>query len=315
MVGQRLKVAVLMGGTSAEREVSLRSGEAVASGLLRLGYEVHKIDLRGEDIDALDGIDVDIAFITLHGGFGEDGRLQAMLEQKGIAYTGSGPQASALAMDKLEAKRLFMKRGLFTPSYLKLSRETPVDQLIASAELIGYPLVIKPRAEGSSIGVSIHQGPQGLLEGFREAARQGPEIIVERYISGRELTVSILEGKALPIIELRFSRRFFDYKAKYEDKGTAYIVSPRLGDIAEEIKACAVEAFNCLGCEGFGRVDMILSGTKPYILEVNSVPGLTERSLLPKAARAAGIEFPELCERIVLDALRKRGSKSVASLG
>jgi len=303
----RLTVGVLMGGTSSERDVSLRSGTAVVKALETLGHRAVPVDIRTETGLELEGMALDAAFIALHGRFGEDGRLQKILQSKGIPYTGSGPEASRAAMDKVESKRYFKQRGVETPPHrVILHGESPI-LWECCARSLGYPVVLKPRAEGSSVGVSVHEDRSTLLDGAIECFKYDNVALMEKFIQGRELTVGILDGKTLPIIEMRPKSRFFDYKAKYQDPDTLYIVDPSLSDLDKRrVQKAAKEADDALGCEGMSRVDVILTPfCSVHVLEVNTIPGLTERSLLPKAARAAGIEFPELCRRIVDSAFRR----------
>jgi D-alanine-D-alanine ligase len=304
-------IGVLMGGCSSEREVSLRSGAAVAEALKSLGHKVIPIDLQWEDGRELDGVPLDVAFIALHGRFGEDGRLQTLLQQRGIPYTGSGPEASRAAMDKVEAKRIFKLKNVETPPHRVIARGDSVDLMEHAARALGYPVVMKPRAEGSSVGVSVHEDCATLLDGAAECFRLDPIGLMEKFISGRELTVGILDGKALPVIELRPKSRFFDYNAKYKDPDTEYIVNPTISDLdRRRVQKTAKDAHDALGCEGMSRVDLILTPfCSVHVLEVNTIPGLTERSLLPKAARASGVEFPQLCWKITeLAWKRKTGS-------
>jgi len=304
-------IGVLMGGCSSERDVSLRSGSAVAQALQSAGHKVVPIDLRTEDGRELDGVHMDVAFIALHGRFGEDGRLQQLLQKKGIPYTGSGPEASRAAMDKVEAKRLFKLKSVETPPHRVIARGDSVDLMEHAARALGYPVVMKPRAEGSSVGVTVHEDRATLLDGAAECFRHDPIGLMEKFIAGRELTVGILDGRALPVIELRPKSRFFDYDAKYKSPDTQYIVNPPMSDLdRRRVQKTAKDAHDALGCEGMSRVDLILTPfCSVHVLEVNTIPGLTERSLLPKAARAAGVEFPQLCWKITeLAFKRKQGS-------
>jgi D-alanine-D-alanine ligase len=304
-------IGVLMGGCSSEREVSLRSGNAVVEALQSRGHKVVPIDLQWEDGRELDGVHLDVAFIALHGRFGEDGRLQQILQKRGIPYTGSGPEASRAAMDKVEAKRLFKLKSVETPPHRVIARGDSIDLMEHAARALGYPVVLKPRAEGSSVGVTVHEDRGTLLDGAAECFRHDSIGLMEKFIQGRELTVGILDGKALPIIELRPKSRFFDFKAKYQSPDTEYIVNPPLSDLdRRRISKAAKEAHDALGCEGMSRVDLILTPfCSVHVLEVNTIPGLTARSLLPKAAAAAGYEFPDLCWKIIdLAFKRKQGS-------
>ncbi len=301
-------VGVLMGGTSSEREVSLRSGAAVAGALEGLGHRVHRIDVRSETGRELDGLALDVAFIALHGRFGEDGRIQKILEERGISYTGSGPDASRAAMDKIESKRLFRLRGVDTPPHWVMMRGDPESLMERCARALGYPVVIKPRAEGSSVGITVHRDRSTLPQGAAECFNYDTVGLMEKFIAGRELTVGILDGKPLPIIEPRPKSGFFDYEAKYKNPDTTYVIDPPMNDIEKRrVHKAALGAYDALGCEGACRVDTILTNLgSVHVLEVNTIPGLTERSLLPKAARADGIEFPQLCDRIVESAFKRR---------
>ena len=302
-----LTVGVLMGGTSAEREVSIRSGQAVAQALKTLGHRVIPVDISSETGRELDGRRIDVAFLALHGRFGEDGKIQRLLQARGIPYTGSGPEASKAAMDKVESKRLFKMNGVETPPHRVIARGDSAALLEQCGRALGYPVVIKPRSEGSSIGVTIHEDRGTLLDGAAECFRHEEIGLMEKFIAGRELTVGILDGKALPIVELKPRRRFFDYDAKYQDPDTGYGVDPDMSDLDKRrVQRAALEAHKALGCEGMSRVDLILTAfCAVHVLEVNTIPGLTERSLLPKAARAYGVDFPQLCQKIV-DAAFKR---------
>ncbi len=301
-------VAVLMGGSSSEREVSLRSGAQVARAIADRGYPVVELDLQGETAAELRGLKLGAAFIAMHGRFGEDGTLQKILEKAGIPYTHSDPEASRLAMDKVESKQVFKRKGLDVPDYRLLVYGDSVDVFERAGRSLGFPVVIKPRAEGSSVGVSIHRDMSTVFDGAIEALRYGRVALMEKFVAGREMTVGILDGRALPPIEIKPKREFFDYEAKYEDGGTEEIVDPAL-DPADRrrIQNAALAAHHALGCEGASRVDVIFTPLhSAFVLEVNTVPGMTEQSLLPKAAAAAGIGFPDLCDRILKMALRDR---------
>lgn len=301
------RVAVLMGGMSPEREVSLSSGRAVVKALEEAGYAVTPVVVNDEEVGELDGLDIDVAFIAMHGCFGEDGGIQRLLESRGIPYTGSGVPASRMAMDKIETKWMFVLSGLPTPKFMTLRRGRPIQELEGLLlEKLPMPLVTKPSTGGSSVGVSIVHNVPELSGALETAFRYDENAVIESYIAGRELTVGILGEEALPVIEIRPGREFYDLSAKYEDKGTCYITAPDVPkDIYERAQQLALSAHRKLDCSGFSRVDMILSDDMElYILEVNTIPGLTERSLVPKAAEAAGMSFQELCERIISLALK-----------
>jgi D-alanine-D-alanine ligase len=302
-----MRIAVLLGGVSSEREVSLRSGAAVVKALRARGHDVVEIDVRDERVAELDRARPEVAFVSLHGRFGEDGGIQALLQGKGIPYTGSGVEASRAAMDKAAAKAAFVRAGVPVAADVLVKEGEGIAAAKAKVLAFGLPAVVKPVAEGSSVGVTVHRTPEALEAGLAEAFRHGGAALVERFVAGRELTVGILEDRALPVVELKPARAFFDYEAKYQDDRTVYVVDPPLAAAdRERVQGAALAAHRALGCEGFSRVDVILSVQgEPCVLEVNTIPGLTERSLLPKAARAAGIEFGELCERIARQGLAR----------
>ncbi len=306
----KMRIALLLGGPSSEREVSLKTGRAISSALKGKGLDVVEIDV-GEDlsrlVEDLERVAPQVVFIALHGAFGEDGVIQGVLEYMGLPYTGSGVLASALAMDKVASKRLFSYHGIPVPRYTifrkegwTLPGETPLEKL-------SYPLVVKPAAEGSTIGVSIVK-EEGDLEGaLEEAYKYGDTVLVEEFIEGREITVGILGDEPLPVVEIIPETGFYDYRAKYTPGLTRYEVPARLSrETTVMVQDMALLAHRALGCQDVSRVDFRLAqdGT-PYILEVNTIPGMTETSLLPKAARAAGISFEELVLRILESALKK----------
>jgi D-alanine-D-alanine ligase len=304
-----MNVAVLMGGVSREREVSLRSGKAVAGALWARGHGVKPIIVN--DVEARDLVKaaptLDAAFIALHGRFGEDGGVQRLCEELRLPYTGSGPAASALALDKVAAKRRFEAAGIPTPAWRTLDPRTALDLATAAvSEHPCFPCVVKPVDEGSSIGVSVVESEKRLGFALALIRELGAEALVEELIGGRELTVGILGSTPLVPIELRPKRAFYDYRAKYDrGAGTEYIVDPELpagvGDLVRDI---ARKAHETLGCEGMSRVDIRLDEEdRPFVLEVNTVPGFTGTSLLPKAAWAAGLSFADLCERVLESAI------------
>jgi D-alanine-D-alanine ligase len=292
------KVAVLLGGKSAEREVSLKSGGMVLNALRSRGVDALPFDPAERGLDALIGERFERAFIVLHGRFGEDGTVQGVLEWLGIPYTGSGVLASALAMDKLRTKLLWRAEGLPTPPYAVLTKDS---DLRAVARKLGLPLMVKPASEGSSIGMSKVGSAAGLDEAYALAANYDPVVIAEKFIDGTELTVGILGDQVLPIIKVETPRNFYDYEAKYVVDDTRYIVPCGLPAARErDMQALCLKAFRALGCSGWGRVDLMLSRQgRPFLLEVNTVPGMTDHSLVPKAARAVGMSYEDLCLRIL----------------
>jgi D-alanine-D-alanine ligase len=296
-------VGVLLGGPSAEREISLKSGRAISRALRESGITVIEI---GENEEIRDGVrahDIDLAFIALHGRFGEDGQVQEFLEGLKIPYTGSGVSASRQAMDKILSYKVFKSEGLTTPEYRIIE---PEDNL--SSPPISLPVVVKPAREGSSIGLSLVREPGKFMEAITTARRHDERIIVDKYIPGRELTISILEDKALPVIEIIPDNPFFDYEAKYVKGRSEFIVPADLSkNVYREAQSIGLAAHRALGCYAYSRADILLGEDGGlYLLEVNSIPGFTATSLLPQAARAVGIDFPELCLKL-LDLALARG--------
>ena len=292
------KVAVLLGGKSAEREVSLKSGGMVLNALRSRGVDALPFDPAERGLDALIGERFERAFIVLHGRFGEDGTVQGVLEWLGIPYTGSGVLASALAMDKLRAKLLWHAEGLPTPPYAVLTKDS---DLRTVARKLGVPLMVKPASEGSSIGMSKVRSAAGLDEAYALAANYDHVVIAEKFIDGTELTAGILGDQVLPLIKIETPRDFYDYQAKYIADDTRYIVPCGLPAARErDMQALCLKAFRALGCRGWGRVDLMLNRQgRPFLLEVNTVPGMTDHSLVPKAARAVGMSYEDLCLRIL----------------
>ncbi|RME87712.1 MAG: D-alanine--D-alanine ligase [Planctomycetota bacterium] len=309
-----MKIALLMGGHSREREVSIKSGKAVELGLKKKGHEVDVYEISDSQLP-LWKERPQIVFLALHGGSGENGEVQKELEKRGIPYTGSPPRACKLSMDKVLSKTFFQKAGLSTPNYSLITPYWQKDVIASLAKsFIGYPCILKPVSEGSSIGVFKVEGEKELLEILPKAFEISSEILMEKYIEGREFTVAILDEKTLPIIEVRSPGKFFDYDAKYASQETQYILDPQVSEVVKKkLERNALLAHSILGCRHFSRVDMILdSKDQVHILEINTLPGMTAKSLLPMAAQKAGINFPDLCEQMALMAwknkkLRKAG--------
>lgn len=306
------RVGVLMGGCSSERDVSFKSGKAVCQALIDSGFEAVAIDVSSEDQDYVKDLilsyNIGLAFLALHGGFGEDGRIQGILESLGLAYTGSGPKASSLAMDKISAYRIFEANGLRVPRSRALDKRHR-----GLRQFKDFPLVVKPQNGGSSIGLSIVDTPGELKKAVELAFEYDSRVIVEEYIEGSEMTVGILDDKALPVIQIKPDERCFDYKAKYESRATKYIVP---ADIAKSearlLQDAGIKAHKALGCAFFSRVDIILSRqSHPVVLEVNTIPGFTARSLLPMAAACAGMVFKDVVLKITADAFMRRPQKKV----
>lgn len=296
------RIGVVMGGSSGERDVSLRSGEAVASALEARGHDVVRIVLGGrvDPASALKRARVDVAFLALHGRLGEDGCVQGLCELYGIAYTGSNVLASALAMDKLKAKEMFRLHNVPTPPYycVKAGSEGDLEEIHGS---FGFPVVVKPRGEGSSIGVTKAHDMNELRAGVAKALELDTVALVERFIGGKEVNVGILDGRVLGAIEIAPKGGMYDYAAKYTPGQTEYFMPARLPATRYGgVLNLAERAARALGCSGAARVDLIVTeGQNEYVLEVNTLPGMTETSLLPKIAAAAGYDFGSLCEAIV----------------
>jgi D-alanine-D-alanine ligase len=292
------KVAVLLGGRSAEREISLKSGAMVLAALKKKGVDAHAFDSGERGLDEFIGEKFKRAFIALHGRYGEDGTIQGALELLDIPYTGSGVMASGLAMDKWRTKLLWHALGIPTPRYELLNAGTDFK---AAAGRLGLPIMVKPANEGSSIGMSKVRRAGDLEEAYALAVNYDPLVIAEAFIEGPELTAGILGDAALPLIKLETPRDFYDYEAKYVSNDTRYILPCGLQAEAERaIQRQSLAAFNALGCRGWGRVDLMLDRAgKPWFLEVNTSPGMTDHSLVPMAARHTGLAFEDLVLRIL----------------
>ncbi len=290
------KVAVLLGGKSAEREVSLKSGNAVLAALKRNGVDAHAFDPAERPLHDLEGYDR--AFISLHGRGGEDGTIQGALELIGIPYTGSGVMASAVGMDKWRTKLLWQAAGIPTPQFELVSADSDFAAIEAR---LGLPLFVKPANEGSSIGISKVKTAGGLRAAYEEAAQYDPLVIAERFVGGGEYTVGVLGDQVLPVIRIVPANEFYDYEAKYLRDDTRYLCPAGLSEAQETaIRAQAQQAFRVLGGRGWGRVDFLMDEAgKHYFLEANTSPGMTDHSLVPMGARAAGIEFDQLVMQIL----------------
>ncbi|UQB78428.1 D-alanine--D-alanine ligase [Pseudomonas shirazica] len=300
------RVAVLYGGKSAEREVSLKSGAAVIDALTTAGVDVVAIDVGDDLLDRLQSEKIDRAFIILHGRGGEDGSMQGLLECLGIPYTGSGILASALAMDKLRTKQVWQSLGIPTPRHAVLASES--DCLQASTEL-GFPLIVKPAHEGSSIGMAKVNSAQELVAAWQDAARYDSQVLVEQWIRGPEFTVAVLRGQVLPPIALGTPHVFYDYDAKYIANDTQYRIPCGLDSVKEqELIDLTARACDAIGIEGWGRLDVMQDEQgRFWLLEVNTAPGMTDHSLVPMAARAAGLDFQQLVLAILAESVATRG--------
>ena len=308
------RIAVLMGGDSAEREISLSSGAAVLSAMHEAGIDAHGID--AADAQLLDRLvqgNFDQAFIALHGRGGEDGVIQGLLEAIQLPYTGSGVLGSALGMDKLRTKQVWQSAGLPTPGFAVLTTAADVSRV---RDTLHYPVMVKPSHEGSSIGISKVSSADGLMAAWQLAAQYDEAVLVEQWIEGREYTAGILGDEALPLICLETPNTFYDYAAKYEADTTRYLIPCGLDEVQEaDLQAMSLAAFSAVGASGWGRVDFMLDADgAPWLIEVNTVPGLTDHSLVPMAAKARGIGFGQLVCRI-LDAGRQTGHASGKEAG
>ena len=304
--GRPLNVAVLMGGTSVEREVSLQSGHAVTQALRDAGMRASEVDVRSADFTLPPGTDV--AFLALHGTFGEDGTIQRLLEERGVSYTGSGPDASALAFNKIAAKKAFLAAGLQTSQHAVLKWN---ERDGAAVERLGFPVIVKPVRQGSSVGVSMAKNEKELQRSCAEAWKFDNQLLVEQFIFGREFTVAVLGANTLPVVEIRTRHPFFDRQAKYIP-GEADEIVPAEIDTATtaRIQSAGRLAHACLGCRDLSRADVILSESgEVFVLEVNTLPGVTANSLFPKAVRAAGLDLPAVYAQLVEMAWERRAER------
>jgi D-alanine-D-alanine ligase len=312
------RLVVLRGGHSMERDVSMVTGRRVAHALERLGHEVNALDIEEDTTEKLMRIDPDAAFVCLHGIGGEDGTVQALLETLGIPYTGSGPLSSIRSMDKDYAKRAMFAAGVPTPPFRTFLRKAMHEMgaaaaLKPAADAIGYPLVVKPARQGSGLGLTKVEEPEALLEAVYEAFGYDGKILLERWVTGTEMTAPILEPagsepRVLDLVEVRPRGGSYDFEAKYTPGATDFAIPAEIpADAAARAEETALNAYRTLGCSGFGRIDMVLEGDTPWVLDANTIPGFTETSTLPLAAEAAGISFEELVETI-LDATLQTGA-------
>ncbi|MEI2416913.1 D-alanine--D-alanine ligase [Orrella sp. JC864] len=305
MSGDFGKVGVLYGGRSAEREVSLMSGAGVCEALRSAGVDAHLFDTGRRSLLELQQEGFERVFIALHGRYGEDGTVQGALELMGIPYTGSGVMASSLAMDKVMTKRVWQQAGLPTPAYAVLRADTDLD---AVARTLGLPLIVKPPHEGSTLGVTRVNAAGELRAAYEQAARFDTDVLAEQFIAGRELTVAVLgsgrQARALPVIEIIAPAGNYDYEHKYFSDDTRYVCPAELpAEVAGLVMELSVRAYQAVGCEGWGRADFMLDAqNRPWLLELNTSPGMTGHSLVPMAARAQGMSYAELCVAILAEA-------------
>lgn len=301
MVTGKLKVAVLAGGIGEERDVSLQSGQCVAAALKEAGLNVVTADIGPDNLNILNDTSIDVFFIALHGEFGEDGQLQQILEDKSLLYTGSGPTASKLAFDKMASKRALQQVDVNIPAAIEFDTTADIRQLEKQLQQLGNKYVIKPLRQGSSVGISIVGEADKAIAAAQKTLSEFGDCMIEEFIRGQLITVGILCGQPLEIIEVRTKRDFYDYQAKYIDEQTEYLFDTiKDSALTSKIKSTALDCFDALGCQDFGRVDFILNDDKAaYVLEVNTIPGLTTHSLLPKVAVKAGLSMSDLCMKII----------------
>lgn len=299
---KKLRVIVLMGGKSPEHEVSLSSGKMVLQALTPERYETVPVIVSrdGEGYEKIFNLKPDVVFIAIHGPFGEDGTVQGLLELAGVPYTGAGVLASALGMDKPIFRELIGKRGIPTPKSLVVKENENFEEILP---ILGLPVVVKPSSQGSSVGVSIVRDRDQLPPALKKAFKYGPRVLVDEYLSGVEVSCGVLGSNkpfALPVIEIVPKNDFFDYEAKYTPGMSKEIVPARISAaLTKLVQKLALEVYQAINCRGFGRVDMIISQEKPFVLEINTIPGLTPTSLLPQEASAVGISFSRLIEKII----------------
>lgn len=292
-----MKIGVLMGGISSEREISLKSGEQVLKNLDKNKYEVVQvlINNKSEVMEKVKGID--FAFLALHGKFGEDGTIQAILEAANIPYSGCNVLTSALCMDKNQSKRIMKAEGINTAPWamVKEKQEVPFERIRS----LGYPVVVKPNSGGSSVATFIVKSEEELYKSVEEALKYDEEIIIEQYLPGDEYTVCVLNGGVLPILSIKSTGEFFDYTSKYADKGAKEEIIQLPEKIEREIREIALNCWEIFNCKAYSRVDIIVSNNKPYVLEINTLPGMTKNSLFPKSAKGMGLEYSELLDKII----------------
>ncbi len=310
-----MKVAVLMGGIGQERDISIQSGQCVAQALKEAGLNVVPADIQPDNMSILEDSDIDVFFIALHGRFGEDGQIQQILEDKGLVYTGSGPAACRLALDKMASKKVFAKAGILTPLAIEFNPNVDPDKLEKPLEQFADGYVVKPVGQGSSVGMRIANNWSEAINKASNCLTEYGDCMIEELIPGRDITVGVLCDQALPIIELRTQTGFYDYHAKYFDEQTKFLFdtidNPAL---TAKIKTAALDCFNALGCRHFARVDFRLGkDDAAYALELNAIPGFTMRSDLPKAAAKTGLSMSDLCLKIIEEALANNNPEPLSN--
>ncbi len=309
-----MHVIVLMGGESAERDISLQSGCAVADALESSGHQVTRVDPDETDLCMFNWPECDVIFIALHGTFGEDGQLQEILDKTNLPYTGSGATASRLAFHKSEAKNIFQTHNIPTPESVVFSRSTSRNSIEHDAKQLGYPLFIKPEAQGSSIGVSLLSEPQELNSAINLCLKYDSRGLIEKAITGSEWTLGLFGDIIFPLIQIKFNSRFYDHHAKYEDEATSFILDAKLSPaVKQKLISTGLNAYRAIGAGGVARVDIILDQhDQAWVLEVNTIPGMTSHSNIPLAAKKMGWSFSYLCEKICLAAIDSQSKEHTA---
>ena len=307
---QPFRIALLAGGKSRERNISLESGDAVAKGLSERGHIVTRIDPALIELTTLEWSNYDVAFLALHGTYGEDGHVQQILEDASIPFTGSDSTASRLAFSKSAAKERFVQHGVPTPPYVLMHEKDNAARIQQQAAAIGYPLAVKPDAQGSSLGVTIVRSPEELPQALARCFHFDPFGLLEAGIEGTEWTLGMLDDLNLPLIQIETGRGFFDYQAKYEDDNTQYLFEFAVPtSVVKAIESAGRRAYDALGCQGLARVDIRVDKFgQPWVLEVNTIPGMTSHSLVPKAASRIGLSLGALCERSIENCLAQVSS-------
>lgn len=300
-----MKIGVIMGGISSEREISLKSGEEICKNLNKSKYEVIPIILDSKE-DIVDKVnDIDIAFLALHGQFGEDGTIQGILESLGVPYTGCGVLSSAMCMDKDITKRLIQGQGIKTAPWINVKSLEEIDY--SGVDKIGYPVVAKPNSGGSSVATFVVKNREDLNVAVLEGLKYDKEVMIEKYISGDEITCCILNGEMLPILAIKPRASFFDYTSKYADGGADEYIVELEEELQKQVEDISIKCYRALKCSVYSRVDLIVQNGEPYVLEINTLPGMTKNSLFPKSARGIGIDFSGLLDRIIEHSLSERG--------
>ncbi|MED2635466.1 D-alanine--D-alanine ligase [Bacillus thuringiensis] len=299
-----MKIGVIMGGVSSEKQVSIMTGNEMIAHLDKNNYEIVPITLN-EKMDLIEKAkDIDFALLALHGKYGEDGTVQGTLESLGIPYSGSNMLSSSICMDKNISKKILRYEGVETPDWIELTKmeDLKLDEL----DKLGFPLVVKPNSGGSSVGVKIVYNKNELISMLETVFEWDSEVVIEKYVKGDEITCSILDGKQLPIVSIRHAAEFFDYNAKYDDTSTVEEVIELPAEINERVNKASLACYKVLKCSVYARVDMMVKDGIPYVMEINTLPGMTQSSLLPKSAEAAGISYSKLLDMIIETSLKVR---------